>query len=257
MAGLQLADALEQGLAGEAELEGEVVLQPLEVGLDRGQHRQQRLRLGGEVEDVVDDRVVEGLDPEAVAGADQLLGGLVPDRVGEHPAQPLAGSPCPQRSWARRTTSVSQRGRGSRPPISLRQLGVVVDLAVVGDPAPGLVGHRLVAVLEVDDAEAAVAEADVAALVDPDRPSRRGRDARSARSSPRACARGPGSARPSGLSRRRCRTWPHLCSPIGSMSGVEASHPDRYLIWPGSRNGAYHSRLVRAGSSADLRGNGG
>ena len=55
----ELADALEERLAGEAELEGEVVLEPLEVGLDRGQEGQQRLRLGGEVEDVADLGVVE------------------------------------------------------------------------------------------------------------------------------------------------------------------------------------------------------
>ena len=35
VAGQQLADALEQRLAGEAELEGEVVLEAVEVGLDR------------------------------------------------------------------------------------------------------------------------------------------------------------------------------------------------------------------------------
>ena len=34
VAGLQLADALEQRLTGQAELEGQVVLEALEIGLD-------------------------------------------------------------------------------------------------------------------------------------------------------------------------------------------------------------------------------
>jgi hypothetical protein len=48
------------------------------------------------------------------------------------------------------------------------QLGVVVDLAVVGDPSPSFVRHRLVAVLEVDNAQSPMAEPDVAAFVYPD-----------------------------------------------------------------------------------------
>ena len=83
----QLVDPLEQGLAAEAELEREVVLERLQVGLDRRQEGQQRLDLGGEVEDAVDDRVVERLDPEAVAGAEERVLLLVPEREREHPAQ--------------------------------------------------------------------------------------------------------------------------------------------------------------------------
>ena len=75
------------------------------------------------------------------------------------------------------------------------ELGVVVDLAVVRDPAARLVGHRLVTgARRVDDAQPAVAEADVPALVGPDAVVVPARDARSGRSSPPAVRRGRGSA---------------------------------------------------------------
>ena len=166
--GLQLAHPLEQGLAGEAELEGEVVLEAVGIGLDRRQHRHQRLRLRGEVEDVADDRVVKGLDPEAVPRADQLLAGLVPDRVGEHPAQPLQRVGAPAVVGPQHDLGVAAGAEGAAADLGA-QLGVVVDLAVVGDPAPGLVGHRLVPGRGgVDDREAPVGEADVPTLVGPD-----------------------------------------------------------------------------------------
>src|SRR5205085_1486687 len=82
VAGLELADAFEKRLAGQAELEAQVVLEPVEVGLDRRQERQQRLDLGGEVEDAADLGVVERLDPEAVAGGEERLRLLVPEREG-------------------------------------------------------------------------------------------------------------------------------------------------------------------------------
>ncbi len=47
------------------------------------------------------------------------------------------------------------------------ELGKVVELAVVGDPTALLAGHRLVAVLDVDDAQTTVREPHVTVLVDP------------------------------------------------------------------------------------------
>ena len=166
VAGQQLADSLEERLAGEAELEGQVVLQPLEVGLDGRKERQQRLRLGREVEDVADLGVVERLDAEAVAHAEQLLLGFVPDGVGEHPAQVAERLRSPAVVRAHDDLGV---GAGAPRASELRaQLGVVVDLAVVGQPAARLVAHRLVAGgAGVDDAQPPVAEAHVAALMRP------------------------------------------------------------------------------------------
>src|SRR3954465_5710019 len=66
VAGQQLLHALEERLAGERELERQVVGEPGTAGLDLGQERQQRIYLRGEIEDVADDRVAQRLDPEAV-----------------------------------------------------------------------------------------------------------------------------------------------------------------------------------------------
>src|SRR4051812_18677011 len=55
----KFADALEEGLAVEAELEDKVVLQTLDIGLDRRNEGQQRLSLGREVENVADHRVIQ------------------------------------------------------------------------------------------------------------------------------------------------------------------------------------------------------
>src|SRR5581483_8291456 len=87
VAGKQLAHALEEGLPLQAELEGEVVLHPVEVDLDRGQEGEERLRLAGEVENARDLGVIERLDPEPIARAEEGLARLVPEREGEHPAQ--------------------------------------------------------------------------------------------------------------------------------------------------------------------------
>src|SRR5262249_15792809 len=76
--GEQLVDALEQRLAVQAELEGEVILEAGQVGLDVLDERQQRLDLGGEVKAVSDGSVVERLDAKAVAGDEQALAWLVP-----------------------------------------------------------------------------------------------------------------------------------------------------------------------------------
>ena len=143
MAGEKLLNALEEGLAGERELEGQVIGEPVRVGLDLRQERQQRLHLGREVEDAVNDRVVERLDPEAVPRGEQRLSLLVPEREREHPAQPLEAGLAPLAVGAQ-----DHLGVGARVEAVLAeepaQLDVVVDLAVVGDPVAGAVGHRLV-----------------------------------------------------------------------------------------------------------------
>ena len=168
VAGQELAHALEQGLAGQAELEGQVVLEPLEVRADGRQERQQRLRLRGEVEDVADLGVVERLDPEAVARAEQLLLALVPERVGEHAAQAVERVRAPAVVGAHHDLGVAVGPEAAAADLRA-QLGVVVDLAVVGEPAVRVVAHRLVpGGRGIDDREPAVTEPDVAALVRPD-----------------------------------------------------------------------------------------
>ena len=128
--GEQLLDALEQRLARERELEREVVGEAVEVGLDLRQEGQQRLHLGGEVEDAVDDRVVERLDPEAVARDEERLRLLVPEREREHAAQPLEAALAPLAVGAQDHLGVGARAEAilAEQPA---QLDVVVDLAVV------------------------------------------------------------------------------------------------------------------------------
>ncbi len=162
----QLAHVLEQRLAGKAELEGQVVPEAFDVGLDRGQERHERLGLAGEVQDVVHHHVMQRLDPEPVAREEQLLLRLVPDGIGVHPAQAIEARGPPLGVRAQHDLGVGALGEGSAQ--RRAQLGVVVDLAVVGDPAAGLVGHRLVPGLRLDDAQPPVAEPHVAALVHPD-----------------------------------------------------------------------------------------
>ena len=166
MPGQELAHALEERLARQTELEGQVVLEPLEIGLDGGQEGQQRLRLGGEVQDVAHLGVVEGLDTEAVAHAEQLLLPLVPDRVGEH--TPEAVERCRAPAVVRTHDDLRVGSGPPGAPQLVAQLGVVVDLSVVGQPAPGLVLHGLMpGRAGIDDRQPPVAEPHVAALVDP------------------------------------------------------------------------------------------
>ena len=164
----QLPDTAEEGLARERELECQVILKRLEVRLDSRQEREQGFDLRGEVDDGPDLRVVEWLDPEAVADAHEGSGRFVPERECEHSAEAaerLAAPPAVRPDQGLRVTAGAEPFPGGFELAS--QLGVVVELAVVGDPAAGLVAHRLMAVLDVDDAEPPVAESHVAVRVPP------------------------------------------------------------------------------------------
>ena len=122
-----------------------------------------RLDLGAEEHALRQQRVVQRLDAEPIAGEEELAPARVPDREGEHPVQALDAR------GALLLVEVDDRlgvGRGPEAvPARLEpgaQLAVVVDLAVVGDPdRPVLVGHRLMAGgREVDDREPPMAERD-------------------------------------------------------------------------------------------------
>ena len=88
MARHQLADAAEQRAFLADVAEGEVFGQQrlFELGGDGGM-LEQRLDLAGEGESAAVPVVVEGLLAEAVAGAEELAGVLVPDGEGEHAAE--------------------------------------------------------------------------------------------------------------------------------------------------------------------------
>src|SRR5204862_3836559 len=84
----QRLDALEHRLRGRHVLEREKVAQALEIwaGVD-SRVLQQRLDFGAEHELSTAARVVQRLDPQAVAGQQQPLPPGVPEREREHAAQ--------------------------------------------------------------------------------------------------------------------------------------------------------------------------
>ena len=115
-------------------------------------------------------RVVERLDPDPVAHQEKRFRPLVPQREGEHPPEPFdEGRRAPF------LVGVDDRlgiGPGRENMAAVPQLvpdfGEVVGLAVVGDPDRAvLIGEGLVAPLDVDDAQPAVAQPGPAVGVDP------------------------------------------------------------------------------------------
>ena len=91
--------------------------------------------------------VVEGLDAEAVAGGEQALLAPVPDREGEHPAQPAHAVRTPAGVGGQHGLGVGLAAPGDAGAGELgAQLAKVVDLAVQHDDVAA-VGrdHRLVA----------------------------------------------------------------------------------------------------------------
>ena len=121
---------------------------------------QEGLDLGGEDQALPVGVVVERLLPRAVPPQDQAAVGLVPEREGEHPAQPLHEL---EAEFLVRVDDglrvrPGREGMPARLELS-RQLEEVVDLAVEdhGDGA-GLVVDRLVARGEVDNAQPPVSQ---------------------------------------------------------------------------------------------------
>ena len=162
---LELADLAEDRQRAGHRVEGEERLERVEIDLAT----RKRSQLGGERELAVGLAVVERLDPEAVARQHQPAALGVPEREGEHPAQPL------DETHAVLGVEVNQHlGVAARPeavPRSLElhaKLAVVVDLAVLNDGDPmRLVRDRLIAGGEVDDREAPRCEPDGPSTYEP------------------------------------------------------------------------------------------
>ena len=182
--GRQLADVAEDRVRRGDRVEREERLE--RVGVDLA--ARQGAQLGREAQLAADVAVVERLDPVAVAREDEAAARRVPDRDGEHPAQPLgeAGAVLLVEMDERLGVGVGAEGvAGARELVA--QLGVVVDLAVLDDDDGAvLVRDRLVAAGEVDDREAPRAERDLAVDVLAARcRGRGGRAGRSSREAPR------------------------------------------------------------------------
>ena len=169
VAGQQLANAAKQRRRADRVLERQIFGQRLGVGFDRRQERQQRLGFGSEDEEAADDGVIERLDAEAVAGAEEAPAPVVPDREGEHAAQPVdAIGPvavvCGKDAFGVGIRAEPPAGRELGP-----QLPVIVDFAVIGDRGRPRRGHRLARRLaQIDDRQAAVGEPGLPRLCEPD-----------------------------------------------------------------------------------------
>ena len=108
--------------------------------------------------------VVERLDPVGVAREHEPAARRVPDRDGEHPAQPLGEADTVLLVEMHERLGVAVGAQRVACALELAaELRVVVDLAVLDDDtASVLVRDRLVAVLEVEDREAPRRERDAA-----------------------------------------------------------------------------------------------
>ena len=147
----QLADLPEDRERRRDRVEGEERLERVEVDLTAGQ----RVELGRERERDVVEAVVEGLDPEPVPREHEPPPRRVPDRDGEHAAQPRREPGSPLLVRVDEHLGVRPRREAMAGARELAgQLAVVVDLAVLDDRRGAvLVRDRLIARLEVDDRE--------------------------------------------------------------------------------------------------------
>ena len=123
---------------------------------------EQALQLGGEDEDVTDAAVVERLDPETVAREHEPALVPVPDRSAEHAAQvggEVGAVPLVEMREHLRVATAGERVAVAAE--SLAKVAVVVQLSVLDRrTVPLFVRERLVAALDVDDAEPPDAERD-------------------------------------------------------------------------------------------------
>ena len=126
----QLADVPEDRERRGHDVEGEERLERVEVDVAV----RQRVELGRERELAVDVAVGERLDPEAVAREHEPPLARVPDRDGEHAAQPLPQPRAPLLVAVHEHLGVAAAAEPVPGPLELvHQLAVVVDLAVLDD----------------------------------------------------------------------------------------------------------------------------
>ena len=166
MSRLQLVYSLEESLAFHTELEHQVILESLWIGLHAGQKWQQRFHLRGEVEHPVHNRIVKGLNPKVVPGAEQRLPFFVPKGKGEHTGKMLHALLAPHLIGPEDHFRVT--GGLVGPAQLLFQFDIVVDLPVEADPVTVVVGHGLLAGCDINDAETAVGKAHILGLPHPD-----------------------------------------------------------------------------------------
>jgi hypothetical protein len=161
--GRHLVYALERRPWRERRPEGEALLEGERIELGaQPRVMEERLRLRGEHQHALVQRVIKRSHAHAVAREHQALAGAVPQGVGEvavergRAPRPLLGVGVQD--------GLGVAARGERPAARhqrLAQLDVVEDLAVEGHPQRAVRrGERLLAAREVDDRQPPVAERD-------------------------------------------------------------------------------------------------
>ena len=161
VAGRELVHALKHRRAVEAELEGQVLAQPLAAGAGGDQATgEQGLDLRGGGERVAVPGVVEGLDAQAVARAEDRARAAVPEHKAPHAVEAGHTLAAPLFVGVEDDLGVAVCAEDVAAGAKVGgEFLVVVDAAVEGDPdAAVLVGHRLAAALGVDDGQAIVPE---------------------------------------------------------------------------------------------------
>jgi hypothetical protein len=172
MGGWQLAHAVHGGQRSRHVPEREVAVERDVVDLTRDLVIvQQRTQLRCERQHAVADAVDQRLLADSIAGDEKLLPAVVPQREREHAVQvaDAVGAVLLVQMHDHFRVAV----RGEAVPSSLQrvtQLAVVVDLAVQDDDYGAvLVVDRLVAGIEIDDAQPLDPESDVVLVMDPAR----------------------------------------------------------------------------------------
>ena len=163
MAGRQLRNTGEERARRWHGEERQIVVDGLRVDLGANLGMgEQCLDLRREQELAADRGVVEGFDTDPVAREEQPLPAVVPQAEGEHADELGKAVDTPFLVQVHDRLRIGPRAVVVAALEAMAEVGMVVDLAVVGDPHGAVfVRHRLhTRVADVDDAQAAVAEHD-------------------------------------------------------------------------------------------------
>ena len=163
VAGWQLANRLVHGVGARNVLERQIRVDC--VGRPLARHVgifQQRLDFRSERHARGRHAVVERLDAEAIADKKQPSFRIVPERKGKHAAEAVDRAIAPLFVGVDDDFGIGLRAEHVARSLELgADVGEVVDLAVEDDPdRPVLVGERLIARRQIDDAQTAMSEAD-------------------------------------------------------------------------------------------------
>ena len=153
----QLADAAVDGLGRRNVAVEQKIAHRALIDLRCAQHHQ-RLEFGGERNAVRQQPVVQGLDPQPIAGEQQTLGAAVPGGEGEHADQSAEAGGSLGCEKTHQHFGVAARAQG--PGQSGAQALVIVELAVVGQHLRAEHHGLMAAVRQIQNRQPAVRQGD-------------------------------------------------------------------------------------------------